>query len=81
MNDSRYALKNAFLYTMLVAVLLLVPTYVYVAYMKYVQEVQHEFKLKGQSHLIVRAMEDFDQTEKVSFEYPRFQALQAGVYD
>lgn len=81
MNDNRYALKNAFLYTMLVAVLLLVPTYVYVMYMKYVQEIQYEFKLKGQSHLIISAMEDFDQMDNKSFDYPRFQSFQSGLYD
>ena len=81
MNDNRYALKNAFVYTMLVAVLLLVPTYVYVTYMKHVQEIQYEFKLKGQSHLIISAMEDFDQMEHKSFDYPRFQSFQSGLYD
>lgn len=81
MNDNRYALKNAFLYTMLVAVLLLVPTYVYVTYMKYVKEIEYEFTLKGQSTLIIKAMEDFDQTENKPFEYPRFQSFQSGLYD
>ena len=81
MNDNRYALKNAFLYTMLVATLLLVPIYVYVTYMKYIQEIQYEFKLKGQSHLIISAMENFDQTENKSFDYPRFQSFQSGLYN
>lgn len=81
LNDNRYALKNAFLYTMLVAVLLLVPTYVYVTYMKHVKEIEYEFTLKGQSHLILRAMEDFDQTENKPFEYPRFQSFQSGLYN
>lgn len=81
MNDNRYALKNAFIYTMLVAVLLLVPTYLYVTYMKYVTEIQYEFKLKRQSHLIIRAMEEFDPKEKQNFDYPRFRSFQSGLYD
>lgn len=81
MNDNRYALKNAFIYTMLVAVLLLIPTYLYVAYMKYVYEIQYEFKLKRQSHLILRAMEEFDPKEKQTFDYPRFRSFQSGLYD
>lgn len=81
MNDNRYALKNAFVYTMLVAVLLLTPTYLYVTYMKYVYEIQYEFQLKAQSHLILRAMEEFDQKEKKEFDYPRFQSFQSGLYD
>lgn len=81
MNDNRYALKNAFLYTMLVAILLLVPTYVYVKYMKHVKEIEYQFTLKGKSHLIFRAMEDFDQTENQPFDYPRFRSFQSGLYD
>lgn len=81
MNDNRYALKNAFVYTMLVAVLLLAPTYLYVTYMKYVYEIQYEFKLKRQSHLIIQLMEEFDQKEKQAFDYPRFRSFQSGLYD
>jgi signal transduction histidine kinase len=81
LNDNRYAIKNAFLYTMLVAVLLLVPTYVYVTYMKYVHEIQYEMKLKRQSHLILRAMEEFDPKEQTAFDYPRFRSFQSGLYD
>ena len=81
MNDNRYALTHAFLYTMLVAVLLLVPTYLYVTYMKYVCVIQYEFKLMRQSHLIMRAMEEFDPNEKKVFDYPRFRTFQSGLYD
>lgn len=66
---------------MLVAALLLVPTYLYVTYMKYVHEVEYEFQLKKQSHLIVRAMEEYASTEKKVFDYPRFRTYQSGLYD
>lgn len=66
---------------MLVAVLLLLPTYLYVTYMKYVHEIQYEFKLKRQSHLIIRTMEEFDSNENKPFEYPRFRSFQSGLYD
>lgn len=49
--------------------------------MKYVQEIQYEFKLKGQSHMIVSAMEDFDQMENKLFDYPRFQSFESGLYN
>lgn len=49
--------------------------------MKYIQEIQYEFKLKGQSRLIIRAMEDFDKMENKSFDYPRFQSFQSGLYN
>lgn len=66
---------------MLVAVLLLMPTYLYVTYMKYVYEIQYEFSLKAKSHLIVRAMEDFQQKESEAFDYPRFQSFESGLYN
>lgn len=81
MSDNLYALKNALLYTVLVAVLLLAPTYVYVTYMKHVHEIQYEFKLKRQSQLILRAMEEFDPKEKTVFDYPRFRSFESGLYD
>jgi len=66
---------------MLVAVLLLAPTYLYVTYMKYVYEIQYEFTLKRQSHLILRSMEEFDPKETGQFDYPRFRSFQSGIYD
>ena len=81
MNDNRYALKNAFFYTMLVALLLLIPTYVYVTYMKYLTDIEYEFTLKQESHLILRAMESFDDKEDKAFDYPRFQSVESGLYD
>ncbi len=65
---------------MLVAVLLLTPTYIYVTYMKYVTEIQYEFKLKEQSHLLLRAMEEFDPKENEPFSYPRYRSFQSGLY-
>lgn len=66
---------------MLVAVLLLTPTYLYVTYMKYIHEIQYEFSLKAKSHLIVRAMEEFQQKEKEAFNYPRFRSFESGLYN
>lgn len=81
LNDNRYAVKNAFLYSLLVAALLLAPLYLYMSYMKKVYEIQYEFKLKRQSHLVLRAMEDFDTTNEGIFDYPRFRSFESGLYD
>ncbi|MGD9969826.1 MAG: sensor histidine kinase [Sulfuricurvum sp.] len=81
MNDNRYALKNAFLYTTLVAALLLAPIYLYMTYMKSVYEVQFELRLKRQSHQIIRSMEEFDPKEVKVFDYPRYRSFQSGLYD
>jgi signal transduction histidine kinase len=81
LSDKRYALKNAFFYTILITALLLAPAYLYVAYMKYVYEIQYELSLKAKSHLIVRAMEEFQSKESEAFDYPRFQSFQSGLYN
>lgn len=66
---------------MLVAVLLLLPAYLYITYMKYVHEIQYEFRLKRQSHLIIRAMEEHEVKEGKLFDYPRFRSFESGLYD
>lgn len=49
--------------------------------MKYVYEIQYEFKLKHQAQVIVRAMEEYDPKEEKAFDYPRFRSFQSGLYD
>jgi hypothetical protein len=66
---------------MIVALLLLFPTYVYVTYMKYLTDIEYEFILKQQSQLILKAMENFDDKEDKAFDYPRFRSFQSGLYD
>ena len=61
--------------------LLLAPLYVYMTYMKHVYEIQYEFKLKRQSHLILRSMEEFDAKEEKIFNYPRYRSFESGLYD
>lgn len=81
MNDNRYAVHNALLYTMLVSVILLAPLYVYTIYMKSVTDIQNELRLKNRAKLIVSAMEEFDETRDAYFDYPRFKRLRSGLYD
>lgn len=81
MNDNRYAAKNAFLYTMLITILLLIPTYLYIVYLKSVYEIQYELRLKHQAQLVVRSMEEYSAEEKKAFDYPRFRSFQSGLYD
>ena len=81
MNDARYALKNAFIYTTLVALILLAPLYVYTVYMKSVHEVQNELALKRHAEMIVQAMEEFGARKEPTFRFPRFRLYQAGLYD
>lgn len=81
MNDSTYALKNALLYTFLVALILLAPLYVYALYSKNIFEIQNEITLKEHANLIIRSMEEYDATRHAAYEYPRFKRIESGLYD
>jgi signal transduction histidine kinase len=80
-NDAKYALKNAFLYTALVAMILLAPLYIYTVYMKSVHELRNEITLKQHGAMIVQTMEEFGTRNEPTFTFPRFQLYQAGLYD
>ncbi|MDF1880545.1 HAMP domain-containing histidine kinase [Sulfurimonas sp. MAG313] len=81
MNNSQYAFKNALLYTVLITIILLVPLYIYMVYMKTITQIQNELFLKKQHALIISAMEEYDEESKTYFEYPRFSRFESGLYD
>ncbi len=81
MKDNHYAFKNAALYTVFIALILLAPLYVYTVYIKNIHEIQNELFLKQHSALIVSAMEEFDETRESYFEFPRFKQVQSGLYN
>ncbi len=81
MKDSHYAYKNAALYTVFIALILLAPLYVYTVYIKNIHEIQNELFLKQHSALIVSAMEEYDETRESYFEFPRFKQVQSGLYN
>ncbi len=80
LNDLRYAAKKAFIYTVLVTLILLAPLFFYFIYMKNLQIIQNELFLKENSHLIIKSMEEFNMDEKY-FEYPRYKSFTSGLYD
>ncbi|MCJ7766054.1 MAG: sensor histidine kinase, partial [Thiovulaceae bacterium] len=81
MKDSRYAFKNAALYTALIALILLTPLYVYTVYIKNIHEIQNELFLKQHSALIISAMEEYDATRESYFAFPRFKQVESGLYN
>ena len=61
--------------------ILLAPLYVYTVYMKNVYELRNEITLKQHGAVIVQAMEEFGARNEPTFNFPRFQLFQAGLYD
>ena len=81
MNDTKYAIKNAFLYTLFISIVLLTPLYLYMVYMKNVYEIKNELMLKQNARTIIHNMEEFGHRNEPTFNFPRFQLFQAGLYD
>jgi signal transduction histidine kinase len=48
--------------------------------MKNIHAIENELLLKEKSLLIVKAMQEYDQSESF-FEYPRFKSFESGLYD
>ena len=61
-DNYNYALKYAAIYTVITASILIAPLFVYVTYMKNVEEIKNEIELKQQAQVVIRAMERFDPT-------------------
>lgn len=63
------------------AILLLIPLYLYIIYSKNFHEVQLELQLKRESLLVIKAMEEFGDSDKKVFDYPKFSSFKSGLYD
>lgn len=80
-DNRHYALKYAAIYTFITASILIAPLFVYVTYMKNVEEIKNEVELGQQAQTVIRTMERFDPSSQEYFYFPRFQSFQAGLYD
>lgn len=80
MRDKNYALRYAYIYTALVAAILLAPLFFYTLHMKSMYEIKNEVELKKKAHLIIKLMQEHG-THKEYFEYPRFATFTSGLYD
>jgi len=80
LKDSQYSTKYALIYSALVGIILLVPLFYYMIYMKNIHSIENELLLKKKSLLIVNAMQEYDEQDEY-FEYPRFKSFESGLYD
>ncbi|MDT8339776.1 MAG: sensor histidine kinase, partial [Sulfurimonas sp.] len=80
MRDKSYAITYAYIYTALVAVILLAPLFIYTSYMKKVYDIKNEFELKNRALLIIKLMQEHNSDDEY-FEYPRFKTFKSGLYD
>ena len=80
MRDKSYAITYAYIYTILVAIILLTPLFIYTSYIKKVHDIKNEYELKNRAHLVVKLMQEHNP-DKEYFEYPRFKTFKSGLYD
>ncbi len=80
MNDSSYGVKNAYIFTVLIGIILFAPLFFYTMHMKSIHDIKNELKLKSKAYLIIQNMDAFD-THSEYFKYPRFQTFRSGLYN
>lgn len=80
MNDKYYALRYAYIYTALVAAILLAPLFLYTTHTKGIYDAKNEIELKKRAYLILKIMQEHN-VDKEYFEYPRFKTFKSGLYD
>jgi len=80
LKDDGYGVKYAYIYTVLITTILLVPLFLYMLHMKNLYDIENELHLKNKSYLIVQIMQGHNQNDDY-FEYPRFNTFKSGLYD
>jgi len=75
-----FAKKYALRYTMILAVLLMVPLVVYMALLLQIDEAKVRLALENQSKQIMNSMQKYDNSEKV-YHFPRFKTYKSALYD
>lgn len=80
MKDKKYAIKYAYIYTLLIGIILLMPLFIYISFMKKVYDIKNEYELKNRAYLIVKLFQEHNSNESY-FEYPRFKTFSSGLYD
>lgn len=79
-DEKKFVRRYSLIYTGIVAFILLAPLYFYVIHKINTQEVRTEVELKSiQSH-IINAMDAFGNNPNNTFEFPKFNSYQSGLY-
>jgi len=81
LDDRNYAIRYATIYTLLIAVVMMAPLYVYFVYMERANEITTQLNLEQQSYDVIRAIEAYDPKSSDYFQFPRYEMYQAGLYD
>ena len=78
-EGKKFAIRYAVIYTLLIAVVLFVPLFVYTDLMLEINEAKTKKELREYALRIVAQMEEYDNSG--TFHYPRFTQVDSGLYD
>jgi len=78
-NTEEFARKYAFIYTAILAVLLIVPLLVYVQLLLQIDEAKVKLSLEAQAKKIIISMQRYKNEDKV-FHFPRYKEYKAALY-
>lgn len=79
-NTEDFARKYAFIYTSILAVLLIVPLLVYMRLLLQIDDAKVKLSLETQSKKIINSMQHYDNNDKV-YNFPRYKEYTAALYD
>jgi signal transduction histidine kinase len=78
-NTDEFARKYAFIYTGILAVLLIAPLVVYVQLLLQIDEAKVKLSLEGQAKKIITSMQQYKNEDKV-YHFPRYKEYKAALY-
>ena len=81
LDKKRYARKYGLLYTSIIAVILLVPFFVYIDLMVNINEAKNELELRKKGYEILHRMQSFSGENETSFTFPRYNRYRGGLFD
>lgn len=81
LDKKHYARKYGLLYTSVIAVILLVPFFVYIALLININETKSEIELKKKSYEILHRMQSFSGENEAYFNFPRYNRYRGGLFD
>ena len=78
-NTDEFARKYAFIYTGILAVLLIAPLVVYVQLLLQIDEAKVKLSLEAQAKKIITSMQQYQNEDKV-YHFPRYKEYKAALY-
>jgi len=81
LDKQHYALRYGLLYSAIIAVVLIVPFFVYIDLMIHINQTRSQVEMKKKSYEILQKMQSYQGTNEDYFTFPRYNRYRGGLYD